>query len=83
MRVKLVTTTKKTPNYLIYYLLIYGCWDFTAAGGLSPVAASRGYSVVAVREFLMAVASRCGARTPGARASGVAALGFRSCGAWA
>ena len=32
MRVKLVTTTKKTPNYLIYYLLIYGCWDFTAAG---------------------------------------------------
>ena len=57
MRVKLVTTTKKTPNYLIYYLLIYGCWDFTAAGGLSPVAASRGYSVVAGREFLMAVAS--------------------------
>ena len=51
---------KKKKNYLIYYLFIYGRWDFIAVWGLSPVVASRGYSLVAARAFLIAVASLIG-----------------------
>ena len=48
--------------------------------GLSLVAASGGYSAVAVHWLLIAVASRCRAQAPGARASIVAALGLGTCG---
>ena len=49
--------------------------------GLSLVAASGGYSFVAVRRLLIAVASLCGgARALGVWASVVAVLGLSGCG---
>ena len=41
----------------IIYLFIWLCWVFVAARGLSLVAASGGYSFIAVRGLLIAVAS--------------------------
>ena len=43
----------------------------------------RGLLFVVVRGLLIAVASRCGARALGARASVVVARGLSSCGSWA
>ena len=40
-----------------FHLLIWLCWVFVAACGLSLVAASGGYSLVEVRGVLIAVAS--------------------------
>ena len=64
------------------------CWGFVAAGGLYRVAASRGYSLVAARGLLIAMAylvaehrlsgtwlSSCGLWVP--------ELGLGSCGAQA
>ena len=55
-------------------------WVFVAARGLSLVAASRGYSSLAVRRLLIVVASCCGAWALGAWASVVAALRLSSYG---
>ena len=63
------------PFFFLNACLLTAHWVFIAAPGLSLVAASRGYSLVAVRRLLMAVASRCGARAVGL-------LGFSSCGTW-
>ena len=51
--------------------------------GFSLVAASRGYSLVAVHGLLTAVACPCGARLWGIQASVVAACGLSSCGSQA
>ena len=65
-------------SLFIYFWLL---WVFVAAHGLSLVAASGGYSFVAVRGILIAVASLCcGARALGMRASVVVARGLSSCG---
>ena len=43
---------------LFFYVFIFClCWVFIAASGLSPVALSRGYSLVEVCRLLIAVAS--------------------------
>ena len=55
---------------------------FDGALGLSPVVASRDYSLVAMPRLLIEF-SCCGARTLGCRASVVVALGLSSCGSWA
>ena len=51
-------------------------WAFSSCG-------EQGLLFVAVCGLLIAVASRCGARALGARASVVAAHGLSSCGSWA
>ena len=43
--------------YFDLFIYLWLCWVFVAACGLSLVAASRGYSFVAVRGLLIAVAS--------------------------
>ena len=43
----------------------------------------RGLLFVAARGFLVAIASRCGARAVGVQASVVVARGLSSCGSWA
>ena len=56
------------------------CWVFVAAWGFSLVAASGSYSLVAVHGLFIAVASLVVEhRLSGAWASGVVALGLRSC----
>ena len=54
-----------------------------AAQGLSLVAASRGYSAVAVRGLLVEVASRFRAQTLGSLASVIVAPALSSCGSQA
>ena len=44
-------------NSILFLIRIWLCWVFVAARGLSLVVASRGYSLVAVRGLLLAVAS--------------------------
>ena len=55
-----------------FYLCIYFwlCWVFSPGCGLSLVAATGGYPLVAVRGLLIAVASHC---------TGFRCLGFHSC----
>ena len=48
-----------------------------------PICGERGLLFIAVRGLLIAVASRCGARALGARASVVAARGLGSFRSWA
>ena len=70
----------------IYLLFIYFWprWVFIAGHGPSLVAASRGLLFIAVREFLIAVASLCcGAWVLGAQASVAVAHRLSSCGLWA
>ena len=55
-------------------------WVFVAAGRLSLVAASRGYSLPQCSDFSLRRFSCCGAQAPGSQASMVAACGLRSCG---
>ena len=62
-------------NYLFIYFWL--CWVFVAAGRLSLVAASGGYSLVAVHRLLIEEASL------GARSTGSWCPGFSSCGAQA
>ena len=57
-------------NYLFMYWL---CWVFAAVCGLSPVSPSGGYSLTAVWELLVEVASRC-------RAQALGRVGSSSCG---
>ena len=45
---------------LLIYLLIWLCWVFAAAHGLSVVSESRGYSLGAVYRLLIAVVSLAG-----------------------
>ena len=42
-------------RFLFIYFIVWLCWVFTAACGLSLLAARRGYSLVAVRGLLIAV----------------------------
>ena len=42
-------------RFLFIYLIVWLCWVFTAACGLSLVAARWGYSLVAARGLLIAV----------------------------
>ena len=60
-----------TRVFSIHYFWLH--WVFVAAHRLSLVAESRGYSLVAVRGLLIAVASRYRARVLGH-------TGFGSCG---
>ena len=73
-----------TFNYISFYLFIYGCAGFLLLCRLSLVAASRGYSLVAVRGLLIAVASLIAEHgLYSVQASVVAAHGLSSCGSWA
>ena len=71
---------------LFIYLFIY---LFLAALGLRcctqafSSCSERGLLFIVVHGLLTAVASRCGARAPGARASVVVAHRLNSCGSWA
>ena len=69
-------------NKFIYFLFIYFWlrWVFIAVCGLSLVVASGGYSLLRCTGFSTVVASRCGARALGARASVVVVRGL-SCSA--
>ena len=69
--------------YLFIYLSIYYfClrWVFVAARGLSPVAVSRGYSLLRCSGFSLQCFSCRRERALGARASVVVACGFQSTG---
>ena len=66
---------------LLKYLFIWLCWVFTAAHGLSLVAASpRSYSLNGVHGLLTAVASLAAeSRAKGAQAPAVVAHGLSGC----
>ena len=73
-------------NFLIFiFIEIYLINLFLAALGLRCYASCGewGLLFVLVCRLLIAVASRCGARALGVRASVVVAHGLSSCGAWA
>ena len=74
-----------TQGFLrIIYLLILGCAGSSCCMGFFPVAASRGYSLVAMHGLLIAVASLVPERgLSGAHASVVGAGGLSSCGSQA
>ena len=58
-------------------------WVFVAACRLSPVAASRGHSLLQCAASHCGGVSCCGAQALGVWASVVAARGLSSCGTWA
>ena len=69
--------------YLFLFVFLLH-WVFVAARGLCLVATSRGYSLVAVRGLLIAVASLIAEQgLYSVQASVVAAHGLSSCGSWA
>ena len=72
-----------TPDILP--LFFFNFWlDLHCCAGFSLVASSRGYSVVMVCRFLIAVASLVAEhRLWGTQASAVAAQGLNSCSSWA
>ena len=59
----------------VYYFSLH--WVLVAVRGLSLVAVSRGYSLVAVCGLLRAAASLC------LQSRALDTLGLRSCGSWA
>ena len=76
-------------NLFLFFFLNRFIYLFLAALGLRcclrafSSCSERGLLFVAVRGLLIAVASRCGARALGARASIAVARGLSSCGLWA
>ena len=71
--------------HLFYFIYFYFWlhWVFVTKRGLSPVAASSGYSSLWSVGFSLWWLPLLGARALGAWASVVVAHGLRSCGSWA
>ena len=71
----------KAKLILFFILIFWLRWVFVAGSGQSPVAASRGYSLVVVCRLASHCGdSCCGTRAQGARASVVAACSLSNCG---
>ena len=73
-----------THWYIYVFICFWMCWVFVAPCGLSLVAESGGYFLVAMHRLLIAVASHCsgffcGAQALGAWASVVATCRISSC----
>ena len=71
-------------KYNFSYLFIFGCAGFLLLRGLSPVATSRGYSLVMVHRFL--IAGLVVLQSTGSGAGGFQQLqlmGVNSCDSWA